>query len=88
MPLDHFLAFACDDQHLLFRRRFAARVCAATGLNPSAMFDHMGLGPATVRDRLCLRCGRSFESDGPNNRICYDCKTNYPTVDDWNNRHQ
>ena len=29
---------------------------------------------ATQRDRLCLRHGGMFLSDGPGNRICNDCK--------------
>ena len=29
--------------------------------------------PLMVRDRVCLKCNRSFPSQGPHNRICPSC---------------
>lgn len=34
---------------------------------------------ADLEMRTCLRCGKAFESSGPANRICEECKH----TDDW-----
>ena len=26
------------------------------------------------KERICLKCGKEFDSDGNSNRICKDCK--------------
>lgn len=46
-----------------------------------------------VRDRLttrpCMCCGRTFQSEGPHNRLCQKCRTTsvMPTYRSHNNRH-
>lgn len=34
-------------------------------------------GPARITRRPCLCCGRAFDSEGPHNRLCDDCRNRY-----------